>query len=254
MKKLLLIVIFISTGFNLFAQSSAGSKTIYDARFIVDMPTAGVLPVKTLSGYGMFFSSGGLFLAFDIAVIKNVNIGLSYSGINLLGEGDVILQKWPGFDIRWRIIDEKKFMPAILVGVSNQGRGKYYKEYKRFQTMAPGVYGAVSKSFTWALGYFALHGGINYSWEQPSGQYVPNLWLGFEHSVGHRVSIHLEFNPNLADTKEDVMSNRLLLNAEIRWSVFRGVTLEFIMHDLFNHTKNNSGFERWIGVEFIHSF
>jgi hypothetical protein len=254
MKKLLLLLFLVVLNISLYAQSSAGSRTIYDARYIVDMPTAGVLPQRILSAYGLFFSSGGLFLAFDITPLKNLNIGISYSGINLLGEGNVIMQNFPGFDIRWRIVDETKLLPAILAGISNQGHGKYYKEYDRFQTMAPGIYGAISKSFTWTLGYFALHGGINYSWEQPSGQYIPNFWLGFEHSIGHRIAIHLEFNPNFADTEKTVMSNRILLNSSIRWSAFQNITFEFVMHDLFNHTKNNSGFERWIGLEFIHNF
>lgn len=254
MKKILLIAAFIILSYNLLAQGSAGSKAIYDARYIVDMPTAGVLPVHTLSVYGLFFTNGGLLFAFDITPFNNFNVGLSYSGTNLLGEGNVVVQKYPGINIRWRIVNETKVMPAILVGFSNQGRGEFFKKFNRYQVKSPGIYGVASKSFSWILGYFALHGGINYTFEQTSGSYVPNIWLGFEHSIGKPVSIHFEFNPNLAETNNDVMTNRTLLNTEIRWSVIEGLTLEFVMHDLLNYTKNRSGFERWIGLEFIHKF
>jgi len=254
MKRIIIILILVTAISNLYSKSGASLQELPEPRYIVNMPTAGVLAEHKLSVYGLLFSSGGFLLKFDITPYKNVNIGISYSGINILGEGKIIMQKLPGFEIRWRFLDETKFLPALLAGVGSQGRGKYYKQFSRFQNMSPGVFAAASKSFNWYLGYFALHGGINYSWEQAGGQYVPNFWFGLEHSLGRRLSLHLEFNPNLADTKSNVMSNSMLLNTQIRWLAAEGVILDFVMYDLFNHTKNPSGFERWLGMEFIHNF
>jgi len=254
MRKLIVILFFISLSGSLYSQGSAGSKAIYESRFIVDMPTAGVLPKGAISAYALFFTSGGLMIYLDAAPFENFNFGISYSGTNILGEGKIEFQDIPGINIRWRLLDETIVTPAILVGFSNQGRGKYYNSYERFQTLFPGIYGAASKSFKWFLGSFALHGGINYSWEQPTGQYYPNLWFGFEHSIGGTGSILVELNPNFEDTSNEVMLKQGLLNAQLRWSVTRGLTLELILRDLLNHTKDISGFERWIGIEFINSF
>jgi len=254
MKKLTVILLLTILSVNLYSQGSAGSNAIYESRFVVDMPTAGVLPRGAISAYSLFFTNGGVMIYLDAAPFENFNFGISYSGTNILGEGNVEFQDIPGINIRWRLIDETLVLPAVLIGFSNQGRGKYYESYERFQTLFPGVYGAASKSFKWFLGNFALHGGINYSWEQPTDQYYPNVWFGFEHSIGGSGSLIVELNPNIADTGEEMMIKSSLLNAQLRWSVTKGLTLEFIMRDLLNHTKDISGFERWIGIEFINSF
>lgn len=236
------------------AQGSAGLRSVFESRYVVDMPTAGVIPKGTFSIYGLAYTSGGTLIYFDTAPFENFNIGLSFSGTNILGEGDIIFQKLPGINIRWRIVNETNVFPAILVGVSNQGRGIYYKNLDRFQTFFPGIFASVSKTFKWPLGILSAHGGLNSSWEQPGGKLYPNLWVGFEHTIGNSASLNMEFNPNYTDSNSDVMSNSMLLNAQLRLSLSRGITLELIARDLFNHTKNLSGFERWFGIEYITNF
>ena len=254
MNKLVLILLLLVTPNLIFSQGSAGSKAIYETRNIVDMPTAGVLPRGAMSAYALFFTQGGVMVFLDAAPFENFNFGLSFSGINVLGEGPVEFQKLPGINIKWRLIDETLVTPAILIGFTNQGRGRYYKSYERFQTLFPGVYGAVSKNFRWFLGSFSLHGGVNYSWEQPSGQYYTNVFAGFEHSLGGNGSVQVELNPNFADTDGKIMVTNSLLNAALRLSITKGLTLELIFRDLMNNTKNVSGYERWIGIEYINSF
>lgn len=253
-KLIIIATILTISAIQLNAQGSAGMSSAYESRFVVDMPTAGVIPKGTYSIYGLAYTSGGTLIYFDVAPFENFNIGLSYSGTNLLGEGDIIFQKLPGINIRWRIFNETNVFPAILLGVSNQGRGVYYKEFKRFQTFFPGIFASVSKTFKWTLGQFSAHGGLNSSWEQPGGKLYPNLWAGIEHTIGQFASINIELNPNYTDSKSDVMNNSMLLNAQLRISPSKGITLELIARDLFNHTKNFSGFERWFGIEYITNF
>jgi hypothetical protein len=254
MKKLFFIILLSILPSLLYPQGSAGSKSIYETRYVVDMPTAGVLSRGAISAYALFFTQGGVMVYLDAAPFDNFNFGLSFSGTNILGEGPIEFQKIPGINIKWRIIDETFLTPAILVGFTNQGRGKYYKSYERFQTLFPGVYGAVSKNFKWFMGSFSLHGGLNYSWEQPTGRYYPNIYAGFEHSIGPNGSVQIEMNPNFSDTDGKIMVHNSLLNAALRWSVTKGLTLELIFRDLLNNTRNADGFERWIGIEYINSF
>ena len=246
------IILFLSC-FSLLAQGSSGSKATYETRYIVDMPTAGVLPKSGFSVYSQFFTQGGMLIELAAAPFTNFNFGISYSGINIIGEGDIQFQKLPGVQIRWRLIDETKLFPAILIGLNTQGRGYFHKDYQRFQTLYPGIYGAVSKNFTWALGSLALHGGLNYSFENRDTKGIPDIWAGIEQSISSSTSINLEYNTNL-DEDHKVMSTKGLLNASIRMSFIKGLTFELIFRDLFNNTKNISGFERWLGLEFINNF
>jgi hypothetical protein len=236
------------------AQSDAGSSSIYESRCIVDMPTAGVLPKNTYCFEGTTFTNGGLLASFTIAPLKNLNLGISFSGTNLIGSGDIKFQKWPGFILNWRIIDETRTIPAILIGVNTQGRGEYISIKNRFETYSTGIYTSLSKSFKWSIGNFSWHAGLNYTFEQAAGQHTPNFWIGFEHSIGAYGALYFELNPNLADKDRQISSASVLLNIGTRWSIARGVTIELKVRDLLENSRIHTGFERWAGISYIRRF
>lgn len=236
------------------SQSDAGSSAIYDSRYIIDMPTAGVLPKNSYCIAGTSFTNGGLLASFTIAPLKNVNLGISFSGTNLIGSGDIQFQKWPGLLLNWRFIDETRTIPAILIGVNTQGRGEYISGKSRFVTFSPGIYASVSKSFRWTAGNFAWHAGLNYTFEQPAGQDTPNFWIGFEHTIGSYGALYLELNPNLADKDRQIASESTLLNVGTRWSIARGITIELLFRDLLENSRLHPGFERWAGISYIRRF
>ncbi len=236
------------------AQSDAGSSSIYESRFIVDMPTAGVLPKNTYCFDGTYFTNGGLLASFTIAPLKNLNLGISYSGSNIIGSGDIKFQKWPGFLLNWRIIDETRSIPAILIGANTQGRGEFISRKSRYVTLSPGIYASASKSFRWAIGSFSWHTGLNYTFEQQAGQHTPNFWIGFEHSIGAYGAFYFELNPNLADKDRQLSTASALLNIGTRWSIARGVTIELKVRDLLENSRIHLGIERWAGISYIRRF
>ncbi|MFH1052567.1 MAG: hypothetical protein V1779_16735 [bacterium] len=251
----LLASIFLFLCLNsLSAQGTAGEKAMYESRYIVDMPTAGVLEKGAYTVYSNAFSRGGIMLQLDVSPFSDFVMGLSYSGTNIIGSGEVNWQKIPGVHLRYRFIDETLSLPAFLFGVNTQGRGDFDKTDKRFETYSPGVFLALSKNYKWALGTVAIHGGINYSFEPPSKDNSPNFYIGAEHSIGNSVALNIEFNPTLNDGNKEYMTAKSLLNTSLRWSLAKGVTLELQARDLLGNLTNNKEFNRAICLEYISSF
>ncbi len=247
---ILLISLFFIT-MPLFAKGSAGEEAKYESRFIVEMPTAGVIPKGTFSFDMLLFTKGGMMAELSAAPFENFNMGISYSGTNIIGAGKVKWQGIPGIHLRYRIIDEKKFFPAILIGVLTQGRGEYYKDKERFTTMSPGVFAAMSKNYRWALGTIALHGGVNYSFEPAPKNRAPNVYFGLEHSLGDAAALNLEYNMNIDDSDNNFTKSKGLLNAAIRLNISAGWTIEIQVRDMLANKKGSDGFIRYLGLEMI---
>jgi hypothetical protein len=253
-KVLAITALMITVTQSLFSQGTAGTGASYEDRYIVDMPTAGVQSKGTFGAYSQLFSNGGLLIELTVAPFVNFNIGLSYSGTNLLGTGEANFQKYPGVQIKWRIIDETLGYPAILIGLNTQGRGAFISSMNRYETISPGLYAAVSKDFKWLLGSISLHGGIDYSFDPPAQERMVNIYFGIEHSIGGPVAIVLEYNPTFDDTHHKGMKTQGMMNAALRWSFTKGHTLELIARDLLQHSSYSNGIQRWLGLEMITPF
>ncbi|MBM2815831.1 MAG: hypothetical protein HW421_2593 [Ignavibacteria bacterium] len=250
----LIIIFIIFLPSYLFAKGTAGNAANLESRFIVDMPTAGVIPEKSFGFYAQFFNNGGLALELSAAPFESFSMAIAFSGSNIIGSDEPVFQKYPGVHIRYRLLDETISFPAITAGISTQGRGIYSKTHERFATLSPGLFLASSKAFRWALGQLSFHGGIGFSFEAATPDKAPNYWLGLEQSVGNNFSFNLEYNAQLDDNNRLYLSKRGLLNAAFRLSVAGGLTLELSARDLLIHQTRLRGFTRFIGLEFISRF
>ncbi len=248
------IILSIFTGNILFAKGSAGSAATYESRFIVDMPTAGVISKGSFAIYAYTFTGGGLMTEISAAPFENFNMGLSYSGSNIVGNQKIVWQDIPGIHIKYRLFDETKGIPAILLGISTQGRGIFFKDSERFETFSPGFFLALSKNFTWDLGTLAVHGGINYSLEPETDNRAPNIYFGFEHSIGKYASLNIEYNANIDEADKNILSHKGLLNASLRFAVVQGLTFDLQLRDLLEHIKYSRQISRFIGIEFIAAY
>ncbi len=250
--RLIPIIIFISV-ISLFGDGAAGEKAVFETRYIVDMPTAGVIPKSHYSGFITLFQSGGLVGELIVAPFENFNMGLSFGGTNIIGSGEVVFQELPGAYLKYRIVDEKTEMPAICIGVLTQGFGPFIESESRFLTLSPGIFLAVSKNFSYFLGEIALHGGLCYSLEQKPSNRSPNLYAGFEQSLGSYLALNFETNLNL-DENSSTMANKGLFNASLRWGVTRNVTFELVFRDLSRHYRGSEGFIRVVRIEYVNTF
>jgi hypothetical protein len=251
--KILFLLLFIIP-FALLANGSAGIDASFETRYIIDMPNAGVLPKYGYNINARLFRNGGSSLEFHASPFKNFIIGIAYSGNRIVGTGEPDFQGIPGFEMKYRIIDEKLNFPAIAVGARTQGRGGYVRSEERFMTYSPGIYIAVSKNFLWFLGETALHGGINYSFEARPEDRFPNLYAGFEFTVGPFASIIGEFNANLDDKDNNITDQQGLLNAGVRFSLNQNITVDLIFRDILKHQIGSDTPKRALNFEFIGKF
>ncbi len=262
-KKTLLISVFfivisffcISNSINLYASGSAGSGAIYESRYIIDMPNAGMLYKASYSTSTKFIDGGGLLVDFTTAPFDFLNIGVSYSVSGLIGAGGIkVHQKYPGFNVKARILDERLTIPAIAVGFYSQGNGLYYDDTasERFSQLSPGFYVAASKSFIWDLGEVSVHAGVNYCIDTKEDAGI-NIYAGIEHTLGKYFSLLCEFNPNFNDDNKVIPNSKFKFNTAVRASVSDNITFELQFRDIFTSSKNN-GFNRFVGIEFINRF
>lgn len=235
------------------SQGSAGSVASVETRYIVDMPTAGVLARGDYTLGLYVFGNNGAMAEFSAGVLTNLNIGISFGGSGVIGSGTPEWQDLPGFHVRFRPFDETRSFPAVLVGASTQGRGVYDSGSKEFQVQSPGVFVAASKSFRW-LGTIAWHGGVNYSFEPDANDRSINAYIGFEKSVGSPFSVAMEYNAALYSESSALVESGGLLNAAVRCSFGRGFTLELQLQDLLQHYRNTDGITRTLAVEYIGRF
>jgi hypothetical protein len=246
----LLTFLLFSTALN----CQVGKSSSTESRYIVDMPTAGILSKGSFSSYTQVFTGGGVMTELTAAPFEDFSMGISFSGANVISSGDVVCQKYPGIQLRYRFVDETLSTPAFLIGINTQGRGAFDEKAERFQTLSPGAFIAVSKWFSWFLGDIGLNAGINYSFEPPSDSRSINGYLGIEQSIGKAFALTLEYNPTLDDGNKQFLTNNGLLNAGVRFSGIKGFSIELQIRDLLKNYADVSGFTRWLTFEYSAGF
>lgn len=220
---------------NSWSQGSAGSEGSLEPRYLVDIPTAGMLGSSGFALEVDFYKDGGVLMSGSIGILGRLSLGLSYGGTRLIGSEEPVMNPRPGYCVKVRVIEESMVLPAILVGFDTQGKDGYLKDLDRYAVKSPGFYAVASKNYT-MLGFFSIHGGINYSLEDADDDRDMNLFAGIEKTLGPFLSLVMEYNAALNDTDGKAIGRgRGYLNAGLKWSVGSGLTLGFHFKDL---TKN----------------
>jgi len=210
-----------------------------------------MLPLKNLGLDLGYYKYGAISLKGEYSPYYFINIGLSYSGNNIIGLGTIEFQKYPGISVKFRVTGESKILPAIAIGFSNQGASNYINDINRFEVLSPGVFMVLSKSFNWNLGYIGLHTGLNYSFENNSDERSLNLILGLEQSIAKFASLNMEYNFQFDEPDNSIYQARGMLNLSSRISVTNGVTFEIQLRDLLNNSKIDETIERQLLFEVI---
>ncbi len=255
MKLFLTVLILWVASPQLHSQSSAGMAATVEPRFLIDIPTAGVLEPGSFSADMDLFQAGGMMIRINAGIIPNLSFGISYGANHVVGSEKIAPNPIPGINIRLRVLDETEFFPAVLIGFDSQGKESYIKETKRYTIKSPGFFVVASKNYD-LLGYLSVHGGVNYSLESQDKSNAPNLYAGVEKTVGSNVSLLLEYNMALNDARGDAVGRgRGYLNSGIRWSVGKGFTLGFDTKDFFKNRRDRfSVANRTVFLEYIAFF
>lgn len=235
--RIALFVILLFFQIKLFSQGAAGSDTEYELRYLVDLPTTGVLKSGDL---GITFSAlpfGVLMSKVELAIFKNFSFGISYCATNFIGTGKPSWHKYPGFNLRVRIFREVKTFPSITLGFDTQGKGKFIDSLDRYEIKSPGAFLGVSKNYKF-LGYLSLYGVVNYSFEKDDGDENINFGFGIEKTIGSSLSIVTEYDMAINDnSRNSVGKGKGYLNMGLRWAASYGLTIGVDLRNILGNKK-----------------
>ena len=234
------------------AQGSAGTEGHLEPRFLVDIPTAGMLAKGSLALDLDFYQEGGVLLGLSVGLLDRLSIGVSYGGTHLIGSDDPVMNSVPGANIKIRIIEENMTFPALVLGFDSQGRDGYLKDLSRYVIKSPGLYVAASKNYS-MIGFFSIHGGVNYSLERADGDRDVNVFAGVEKTLGSVVSLVVEYNLGSNDSNGGAIGKgRGYLNTGLKWAVGNGLTLGVCLKDLAKNTNNDlTVANRTVKIEYV---
>jgi hypothetical protein len=238
----------------LSAQGSAGTGGNIEPRFLVDIPTAGMLGKSTFALDFDFYQEGGVLIGISVGLIDRLSLGVSYGGSKLIGGDSPVMNDVPGVNVKIRILEESTVLPAIAIGFDSQGKDGYIKELDRYRIKSPGFYAAGSKNYQ-LLGYFSIHGGVNYSLERADDDKDVNIFAGVEKTIGSALSLVLEYNLASNDSDGNALGKgRGYLSAGIRWAVGGGLTLGVNLKDIIKNADDVTVGNRTVKIEYAAFF
>lgn len=249
--KVIIILVIYSKVLN--AQGTAGSGSVLEPRYIVDMPTAGILGHLKYAVDVDFYNSGGVTFGFSMGLLNAINLGFSYGGKNIIGSDKPDWYKLPGMSLKIRPLDEREFLPAVVIGFDSQGKEEYIDSLSRYKIKSPGIYVVFSKNFL-SAGYLSFHLGSNYSLERADMDKDFNTFLGIEKTITKFISVIAEYNLAINDSNKKALGKgKGYLNLAIRASVGNDFTIGVNFKDVTGNQKKVSIANRTISVEFISS-
>ncbi len=250
MKKLLFTCSFLIVHFSLVAQNTAGDAANIEPRYVIDTPTAGLLKRGAFAMDVEFFQNGGMTIGLSAGALDRLSFGIAYGGTGIIGHDNVTLQKLPGVNIKFRLVDELAAMPAIALGFDSQGKETYIDSTERFTIKSRGFFAAASKNYT-LLGNLSLHGGVNYSLENKDGDKDLDFFVGAEKSLGSDISFLFEYDFGFNDDIGVVGKGKGYMNAGMRWSWGNGFTLGLDLKNLVKNQDQVTIGNRTIKVEYV---
>jgi hypothetical protein len=237
-----------------FSQGSAGSGAKLEPRYLVDIPTAGMMPKGNFAVDADFYQDGGLLLGFSVGILDRLSLGISYGGSSLIGSGTPVMNEIPGMNVKVRVLEENVALPAFVIGFDSQGRDGYNRSLSRYIVKSPGFYGAISKNYT-CLGFLSFHAGANYSLERADGGNAVNVFAGVEKTVGPFISAVMEYSLGANDGNAGTIGNgKGYFNVGLRCSLGGGLTLGVNLKDLARNNPEVTIGNRTVRIEYIRPF
>ena len=242
-----------------------GSLYEVPPRWLVDVPTAGTLPRGHYEIGLRIYPNGGTLANTAIGLSNRLMLGISYGAEDVISDRDPNWNDRIEFHVKFRIIDELEYFPAVTAGFCSQGLGAWSDEFDRYEFKSRGFYGVVSRSFyfyEWTAGW---HVGLNYSLENDVDEDKDvNFFGGFDATFKYNLALLLEIDAGLNDDKSALPDGRpyeyggkgrSYLNLSIKWLFTENLELEALLKDLLvNRRGEDVTFTREIRITYIDSF
>ena len=250
LNRLLAVIVLCVTAQTGWAQAAAGAGGSLEPRMLVDTPTAGMPDKGSVTFDVDFYQEGGVLFGITAGVFDRLSFGISYGGSRLIGAESPSMNELPGINLKVRIVEESIMLPAIALGFDSQGRDGFLKDQDRYRIKSPGFYAVASKNYL-LLGYFSIHGGVNYSLERADNDRDINLFAGVEKTIGPVVSLVAEYNIGTNDNSGNAIGKgRGYLNAGLKVSLGNGLTLGVCLKDIIRNARGLEVANRTVRIEY----
>jgi hypothetical protein len=224
--------------------------------YIVDSPTAGIVPHGGYLFQGSIGPSSSLLFGVKVGFHDRLMLGASFGFQNFVGRGDLEINDRPGFEIRFRIIEEEVIGPALAFGLDTQGKDAYLEEGERYERKSRGFYAVISRNYR-LIRDFSVHGGANYSLERKDEEGV-NCFAGATLEVIPGFHLLVDYNAALDDDDPDVPSARTrgrgYLDVGLRFDYRENLRLKLNFKDLLDNYMPESGIARSFELFYVNYF
>ncbi len=224
-------------------------------RWIIDTPTAGMLPRGSFDLDLRTYSAGGLQASLGIGLMNRFSIALAYGASSVLSDTMPDWNPRLEFQLRYRLLEEGLGLPGIAVGYSSQGYGRYDADAERFQIKSPGFYLAFSKNFKLYDNPAGWHWGANYSLENKADN-DPSAFVGFNADLGNDMLYLAEYDLALNDNRSSGVygRGRGYLNMGLVWYLTDELSLELDLKNLFRNRKDADAIDREARLVYVEYF
>lgn len=224
------------------------------SRFIIDKPTAGVLPRAGVDFSLRAFGDGGLIGNIDVGISERFMIGVGYGGTNVLGNNKIDWNQNPGVVLRYLMSNKRPEGVDLSFGFDSQGYGPYMDNQKRYINKSPGLFAVLSADYQLLQGAEG-HLGVNYSLETADGSRAPNIFVGaslFPFSSDFEILAEYDFALNDEDKGENsINSGKGFFNVGARLSIRTVVYIEFFVKDILENRRNIANANRELKITYF---
>ena len=254
---------------------------------LVTIPTAGTLQRGEYEVEILMQTGGGILGRLGVGFTDRFSLGMSYGVNAFIGDAKPSLNRLtPEAQLKYRVLDETYSLPALVLGVDTQGRGKFWEaeigvdsltgepqlKMARYDVKAIGVYLVVSKNWQ-VLGNFGSHLGVSKNFlEEDDSDDDFNLFVGFDKELSPTTLAFVEFNFALDDNHTDdydvrdpavfrkslanltIGQGKGYLNAGLRFTVSPNLHIEIDFNDIIQNKGQVKYFSRELKIVYLDFF
>ena len=216
-------------------------------RWLVDGPTAGMLPAGRLAADLRLYGDSGILSQVEVGVHSRISIGVSFGGQHIVGSRDAAWNPRVEVAGRVRVIEEELKIPAVALGYHSQGYGEYDEALERYEVKSKGLYAVASKNYGFPLGDMGVHAGLNRSLEDGDGDGDFTGFVGADLEFKRIFALLMEYDFAINDNENNSLgSGRGRLNVGGRWMPSERLNLEVDVKNLFRDGKRSKKIDRQV--------
>ncbi|MFA7331772.1 MAG: hypothetical protein WC326_11945 [Candidatus Delongbacteria bacterium] len=220
---------------------------------LIDNPTGGILQKGDFSFDMNLYAEGGVLLAFGVGLLDRLNMGASFGGTRIISDQNPDWNGRPELALKYRLFDETVSWPALVLGYSGQGHGRWLKDapadpddptrtVDRYEIKAKGFYAAAGKNYLVGnMGLMGLHLGANVNPMENDDDAGLNMWFGVDKSINDEIMAVAEYDFAWDDIRTGLSKNKGFLNLGARWTFAERLSLEMDFRDVLTNRRDLTG-------------